>query len=78
MAYAAIEAAKLAKGEKFETTKTMKAFNKEIPFIFIEPKVVDKSNLWDVVKDGAETEDECMKRVKKAIKNARSTNPLKR
>ena len=30
------------------------------------------------VKDGAETEDECLKRVKKAIKNARSTNPLKR
>ena len=28
------------------------------------------------VKDGHETEDECMKRVKKAIKNARSTNPL--
>jgi hypothetical protein len=27
-------------------------------------------------KDGAETEDECMKRVKKAIKNARPTNPL--
>jgi len=26
-------------------------------------------------KDGSETEDECMKRVKKAIKNARSTNP---
>lgn len=30
------------------------------------------------VKDGTETEDECLKRVKKAIKNARSTNPLKR
>ncbi|MDB4956329.1 MAG: glycosyl transferase family 51 [Myxococcales bacterium] len=29
------------------------------------------------VKDGSETEDDCMKRVKKAIKNARSTNPLK-
>jgi hypothetical protein len=27
------------------------------------------------VKDGSETEDECMKRVKKAIKNARPTNP---
>ncbi len=27
------------------------------------------------VKDGSETEDDCMKRVKKAIKNARSTNP---
>jgi membrane peptidoglycan carboxypeptidase len=30
------------------------------------------------VKDGSETEEDCMKRVKKAIKNARSTNPLKR
>lgn len=30
------------------------------------------------VKDGTETEDECMKRVKKAIKNARPTNPLKK
>jgi Transglycosylase len=27
-------------------------------------------------KDGMETEDDCMKRVKKAIKNARPTNPL--
>jgi len=30
------------------------------------------------VKDGTETEDDCLKRVKKAIKNARSTNPMKR
>lgn len=30
------------------------------------------------VKDGTETEDDCMKRVKKAIKNSRSTNPLKK
>lgn len=29
-------------------------------------------------KDGSETEEQCLKRVKKAIKNARSTNPLKR
>jgi hypothetical protein len=27
-------------------------------------------------KDGSESEDDCMKRVKKAIKNARPTNPL--
>ncbi len=53
LAYAAVEAAvKLAKGEKLETTKTMKAVNKEIPFIFIEPKVVEKSNLMEIVKDG--------------------------
>ncbi len=30
------------------------------------------------VKDGSETEEECMKRVKKAIKNARSTSPPKK
>ncbi|MDB4963099.1 MAG: glycosyl transferase family 51 [Myxococcales bacterium] len=29
-------------------------------------------------KDDSETEDQCMQRVKKAIKNARPTNPLKR
>jgi D-xylose transport system substrate-binding protein len=53
LAFAAVEAAvKLAKGEKLTTTKTMKAVNKEIPFVFIEPKVVDKSNLMDIVKDG--------------------------
>ena len=28
-------------------------------------------------KDGTETEEDCLKRVRKAIKNARSTNPLK-
>ena len=55
LAFAAVEAAiKLAKGEKLETTKTMTAVNKEVPFIFIEPKVVDKSNLMDVVNDGFE------------------------
>jgi membrane peptidoglycan carboxypeptidase len=30
------------------------------------------------VKDGTETEQDCMKRVKKAIQNARPTNPLKK
>jgi membrane peptidoglycan carboxypeptidase len=29
-------------------------------------------------KDGTESEEDCLKRVRKAIKNARSTNPLKR
>jgi len=28
------------------------------------------------VKDGVESEDDCLKRVRKAVKNARSTNPL--
>ena len=59
LAYAAVEAAvKLAKGEKLETTKTMKAVNKEVLFIFIEPKVVDKNNLMDIVKDGYEKYDQ--------------------
>lgn len=58
IAYAAVEAAvKLAKGEKLETTKTMKAVNKEVPFIFIEPKIVEKGNLMDVVRDGYEEYD---------------------
>ncbi|HRH41566.1 MAG TPA: substrate-binding domain-containing protein [Pyrinomonadaceae bacterium] len=59
LAYAAVESAvKLAKGEKLETTKTMKAVNKEVPFVFIEPKVVDKSNLMDIVKDGYQKYDD--------------------
>lgn len=59
LAYAAVESAvKLAKGEKLETTKTMKAVNKEVPFVFIEPKVVDKSNLMDIVKDGYQKFDD--------------------
>lgn len=58
LAYAAVEAAvKLAKGEKLDTTKTMKAVNKEVPFIFIEPKIVEKVNLMDIVNDGYETYD---------------------
>ena len=59
LAYAAVEAAvKLAKGEKLDTTKTMKAANKEVPFIFIEPKVIDKTNLMDIVKDGFQKYDD--------------------
>jgi D-xylose transport system substrate-binding protein len=58
LAFAAVEAAiKLAKGEKLDTTRTMKAKEREIPFIFIEPKVVDKSNLMDIVRDGYEKYD---------------------
>lgn len=53
LAYAAVEAAvKLARGEKPEASRTMRAVNREIPFIFIEPKVVEKTNLMDIVKDG--------------------------
>jgi D-xylose transport system substrate-binding protein len=64
LAYAAVEAAiKLAKGEKLETTKTMKAVNREIPFVFIEPKIVDQSNLLDVVKDGAERYEDIFRNV---------------
>ena len=59
LAFAAVEAAvKLAKGEKLETTKTIKAVNKEVPFIFIEPKVIDKSNLMEIVKDGYQKYDD--------------------
>jgi D-xylose transport system substrate-binding protein len=59
LAFAAVEAAvKLARGEKLETTRTMKAVEKEIPFIFIEPKVIEKSNLMDIVRDGYEKYDQ--------------------
>ena len=61
---AAVEAAvKLAKGEKPTTTMTMKAINKEIPFIFIQPKVVDKNNLMDIVKDNYESYEDIFKNV---------------
>jgi D-xylose transport system substrate-binding protein len=53
LAYATVDAAiKLAKGEPVATTDKIRAVNKDIPSIFIEPKVIDKSNLMDVIKDG--------------------------
>lgn len=58
LAYAAVESAvKLARGEKVETTQTMKAVTKDIPFVFIEPKVIEQSNLMDIVRDGYEEYD---------------------
>jgi D-xylose transport system substrate-binding protein len=59
LAYAAVEAAvKLARGEKIDAPLTMKAVNKEIPFVYIEPKIVDRSNLMDIVKDGYQKYDD--------------------
>jgi D-xylose transport system substrate-binding protein len=59
LAYASVEAAvKLAKKEKLETNKTMKAVNKEIPFVFIEPKIIGKSNLMEIVNDGYQKFDD--------------------
>ena len=45
-----------------------------------EHKQYDKAVATPLVflKDGTETEKQCMERVKKAIKNSRSTNPLKK
>ena len=64
LAKAAVEAAvKLAKGEKPETSKTMMADKKEIPFIFIEPKVVEKGNLIDVINDGYAEYDEVFRNI---------------
>lgn len=64
LAYAAVEAAvKLAKGEKIETTKTMKAVNREVPFVFIQPRTIDKNNLLEVVGDGAQTYEDIFKNV---------------
>lgn len=59
LAFAAAEAAvRLAGKEKIETTKTIKVVNREVPFIFIEPKTIDKSNLLEVVKDGFQDYDQ--------------------
>jgi D-xylose transport system substrate-binding protein len=67
LADAAVEAAvKLAKGEKIMTEKTMKAVNKEIPFVFIQPIVVDKSNLMLPINDGAESYDDVYRNVPEA------------
>jgi D-xylose transport system substrate-binding protein len=67
LADAAVEAAvKLAKGEKLETTRTMRAVEREIPFVFIQPIVVDKSNLMLPIKDGAESYDDVYRNVPEA------------
>lgn len=72
LADAAVEAAvKLAKGEKLETEKSMKAVNKEIPFVFIQPVVVDKSNLMLPIKDGAESYDDVYRNVPEAERPSR-------
>ena len=64
LAYAAVEAAvKLAKGEKVETNKTMKVVKREVPFVFIEPKVVEKENLMMIVNDGYADYDEIFRSV---------------
>ncbi len=58
LAYAAVEAAvKLAKGEKVETTQAMKAVNRDIPFLYIEPRIIEKGNLLEIVRDGYEEYD---------------------
>lgn len=53
LAFAAVEAAiKLARRETVATTDKIKAVNREIPSILVEPKAIDKANLMDVVRDG--------------------------
>lgn len=72
LADAAVEAAvKLAKGEKLDTEKTMKAVEKEIPFVFIQPIIVDKSNLMIVVNDGAETYEDVYRNVPESERPAK-------
>jgi len=72
LAEAAVEAAvKLAKGEKLETARTMKAVDREIPFVFIQPIVVDKSNLMLVVDDGAESYEDVFRNVPENERPAR-------
>lgn len=76
LAEAAVEAAvKLAKGEKLDTTRTMKAVTKEVPFVFIQPLVVDRSNLMLVVNDGAESYDDVYRNVPEAERPPRDSAP---
>jgi D-xylose transport system substrate-binding protein len=50
---AAEAAVSLAKGEKPATTRTVNNGRVDVPFIFLEPIVVDKNNIDDtVIKDG--------------------------
>ncbi len=64
LAYGAVEAAiKLAKKEPVVTTDKIKSVTREIPALLFEPKVIDKSNLADVIKDNYHTADEIYKNV---------------
>ncbi|MEP6925649.1 MAG: substrate-binding domain-containing protein [Pyrinomonadaceae bacterium] len=64
LAYGAVDAAiKLAKKESVATTDKIKSVNKEIPSLLFEPKVIDKSNLSDVINDGYHTADEIYKNI---------------
>lgn len=59
LAYGAVDAAiKLAKKEPVATTDKIKSVTREIPALLFEPKVIDKSNLGDVIKDGYHSADE--------------------
>ncbi len=64
LAYGAVEAAiKLAKKEPVATTDKIKSVTREIPALLFEPRVIDKSNLTDVIKDNYHTADEIYKNV---------------
>lgn len=64
LAYGAVDAAiKLARKETLSTTDKIKAVNREIPSVLFEPKVIDKSNLSDVINDGYHTADAVYKNV---------------
>ena len=64
LAYGAVEAAiKLAKKEPVATTDKIKSVTREIPALLFEPKVIDKANLADVIKDNYHTADEIYKNV---------------
>ncbi len=74
LAFVAVEVAvKLFKKEKVETNKTMKAVNKEIPFIFIDQKIIGKSNLMEIVNDGYQKFDDIFANVLR-IKDRNNSN----
>jgi D-xylose transport system substrate-binding protein len=64
LAYGAVDAAmKLAKKENVNASDKIKAVNREIPSLLFEPKVIDKSNLSDVINDGYHTAGDIYKNV---------------
>lgn len=59
LAYGAVEAAiKLAKSETVTPNGAVKSINREIPSLLYEPKIIDKTNIMDVIREGFQNYDE--------------------
>lgn len=65
-------AVKLGKGEKIETDDTINNGKKAVPYIKLDPIMVDKDNLVDtVIKDGFQSYDDVYKNVPEGERPAR-------